>query len=307
MPGIDVSHWRGWIQWPRVARSGYRFAFAEATNGFKADWTYARNRRGAKASGIAFGAFHLARPGGATPSAIVADAIAEADFFVSVARPQTGELAPVLDLEHTGGLSPTSLRAWATAWLNEVQLQAGVRPTIYASPSFWRRAMGDANLFALGGSQLWIAHWTRGRPSVPASNWGSTGWTFWQWTDCSHVPGIHGCVDGDRFRGPRVAAALMAPPPASIEAPRVDGVPQTGQMLSADPGTWDADPAPTLAYQWQRCPDMTGRACTAIPKAVISSYAVSLSDVGLTLRVVVTATSHGRSARSASTPVPIDA
>jgi lysozyme len=308
VPGIDVSHWRGWIQWPRVARGGYRFAFAEATNGFKADWTYARNRRGAKAAGIAFGAFHLARPGGATPQAVLADALAEADFFVSVAQPQTGELAPVLDLEHTGGLSPASLRAWTTAWLSEVQLHVGIRPTIYSSPTFWRSALSDANLFALGGSRLWIAHWTRGRaPRVPASNWGSTGWTFWQWTDCSHVPGIRGCVDGDRFRGPRVAPALMAPPPVAIEAPTIAGVPQTGQALRAAPGSWDAEPAPKLTYQWQRCPDTTGRACTAIRKAAAATYVVSPADVGLALRVVVTATSRSRSAQMASTAVPVDA
>jgi len=56
--GIDVSHWKGSIQWPRVAHGGYRFAFTEATNGFASDWTYERNRSGATAAGLAFGAFH---------------------------------------------------------------------------------------------------------------------------------------------------------------------------------------------------------------------------------------------------------
>lgn len=305
--GIDVSRWKGSIAWPRVAHGGYRFAFAEATNGFAADPTFTRNHSGAKKAGLAFGGFHFARPAGSTPRAVIANAVAQADLFVSVAQPQTGELAPVLDLERTGGLSPASLRAWTAAWLDEVQLQVGIRPTIYASPTFWRRAVGDASIFAAAGSSLWVAHWRVGSPRVPAANWGASGWTFWQWTNCSRVPGIRGCVDGDRYRASRLASALMAPPPLSIDMPTVSGVPQTGQLLSATAGTWQADPAPTVAYQWQRCTDTSAAKCTAIPKAVTSTYTVAAADVGSTLRVVVTATSRARSASSASTAVPVNA
>jgi lysozyme len=305
--GIDVSRWKGSIVWPRVAHGGYRFAFAEATNGFKVDPTFARNHSGAKAAGLAFGGFHFARPGGATPRAVIANAIAQADLFVLVAEPQTGELAPVLDLERTGGLSPASLRAWTAAWLDEVQLQVGIRPTIYASPTFWRRAVADAGIFAATGSSLWVAHWRVASPRVPAANWGASGWTFWQWTNCSRVPGIRGCVDGDRYRASRLASALMAPPPVAIDVPTVAGVPQTGQLLDATTGTWQADPAPSLAYQWQRCTDTSAQSCTAIAKAVTSTYVVSAADVGSTLRVVVTATSRGRSAWTASTAFPVNA
>ena len=305
--GIDVSRWKGSIVWARVAHGGYRFAFAEATNGFAVDPSFARNHSGAKTAGLAFGAFHFARPAGSTARAVIANATAQADLFVSVAQPQTAELAPVLDLERTGGLGAASLRAWTTAWLNEVQLQVGIRPTIYASPTFWRKAVGDASVFASSGSSLWVAHWHVAAPRVPAANWGASGWSFWQWTNCSHVPGIRGCVDGDRYRGSRMASALMAPRPAAIDIPTVGGVPQTGQLLSASTGTWQADPAPTLAYQWQRCTDTTAETCLAIPKAVTSAYTVSAADVGSTLRVVVTATSRARSGWSSSTAVPVNA
>lgn len=305
--GIDVSRWKGSIAWPRVAHGGYRFTFAEATNGFTADPSFVRNHVGAKAAGLAFGAFHFARPAGLTSRAVIANAVAQADLFVTVAQPETGELAPVLDLERTGGLSPASLRAWTAAWLNEVQLQIGIRPTIYVSPTFWRKAVGDASVFAATGSSLWVAHWHVPAPRVPAANWDASGWSFWQWTNCSHVPGIRGCVDGDRYRGSRVASAVMAPQPTAIDAPTVGGVPQTGELLSASTGTWQANPAPTLAYQWQRCTDTTAQTCVAIPKAVTSTYTVAPADVGSTLRVVVTATSRARSAWSASTAVPVNA
>jgi len=305
--GIDVSRWKGSIVWARVAHGGYRFAFAEATNGFAVDPSFARNHSGAKTSGLAFGAFHFARPAGSTARAVIANATAQADLFVSVAQPQTAELAPVLDLERTGGLGAASLRAWTTAWLNEVQLQVGIRPTIYASPTFWRKAVGDASVFASSGSSLWVAHWHVAAPRVPAANWGASGWSFWQWTNCSHVPGIRGCVDGDRYRGSRMASALMAPRPGAIDIPTVGGVPQTGQLLSASTGTWQADPAPTLAYQWQRCTDTTAETCLAIPKAVTSTYTVLAADAGSTVRVVVTATSRARSGWAASTAVPVNA
>jgi lysozyme len=305
--GIDVSHWKPNIDWTLVRVGGYRFAFAEATNGFSADWTYDTNRAGAAAAGIAFGAFHFARPSGTTPQAVAADAVAEADFFVSVAQPQTGDLAPVLDLERTDGLSPASLRAWTAAWLDEVWQQTGARPTIYASPTFWRHAMRDSSVFASTGSRLWIAHWRVRRPKVPGANWGSTGWTFWQWTDCSRVPGIRGCVDGDRFNGGRIAGAVLAPPPTSVDPPTILGVPQTGQTLTATPGTWTATPPPTLAFQWQRCTDTTAQDCVAIPKATSTTYTVTPADVGQTVRLVVAATSQARTAWSPSTAVPVNA
>ena len=303
--GIDVSHWKGWVNWPRVAQGGYRFTFAEATNGFGRDWTYGRNRTGASAARIAFGAFHLARPNGATLSAVVADAVSEARFFAAAARPRTGDLTPVLDLERTGGLAPPALRIWVTAWLDEVERRIGARPTIYASPAFWSRALRDSSVFAATGSQLWVAHWHVRAPRVPAGNWAAGGWTFWQWTNCSRVPGIRGCVDGDCFRGDSLESALLAAPPVLVTPPLVLGSPQTGQQLSATGGTWQADPAPSLAYRWRRCDPATGRSCTLIAGAMTSSYTVTANDVGFALEVVVTATSRRRSASAESLPVAV--
>ena len=303
--GVDVSHWRGRIAWPRVAAAGYRFAYAEATNGARTDPLYARFRRDAPAAGLAFGAFHLARPSGATPDAVAADAVAEARHFLAVARPRTGELVPVLDLEHTGGLRPAALGAWTSAWLAEVQAELGMRAVIYASPAFWRAAMANSAAFAVSGSPLWIAHWTHARsPAVPARNWGALGWTFWQWTDCLRVPGIAGCADGDRFGGPDLTRALIPPPPVAATPPAIAGTASVGQTLTASPGTWTAPAPPTVTYRWQRC-DATGGACAPIAGASGPGYTVSAADAGHTLVVVVTATSARRSAAAQSAPTAV--
>jgi GH25 family lysozyme M1 (1,4-beta-N-acetylmuramidase) len=63
LPGIDVSHHQGAIDWSQVAGAGTRFAFAKATEGRSyVDPTYATNKAGAALSGVVFGAYHFARP-----------------------------------------------------------------------------------------------------------------------------------------------------------------------------------------------------------------------------------------------------
>ena len=82
LPGIDVSHHQGLIDWSEVAGSGQRFAFAKATEGSTfVDPNYAFNKSEAEMAGILFGAYHFARPDGATN-----DAIVEADHFVDAAQ-----------------------------------------------------------------------------------------------------------------------------------------------------------------------------------------------------------------------------
>lgn len=199
--GIDVSHWQGTIDWAKVRASGRTFAFAKSTEGigFK-DTSYDRNKSGAMAAGMAFGAYHFARPGSNDP-------VAEADWFVDTARLQHGMLLPVLDLELTGGLGTAALTSWVKAWLQRVDQRIGAKPMIYTSPSFWRNAMGDSRWFADNGyAMLWVANWGVTSPSIPASNWGGRSWTFWQYTSDGTVPGISGRVDLDLYHFSSFAA-----------------------------------------------------------------------------------------------------
>jgi GH25 family lysozyme M1 (1,4-beta-N-acetylmuramidase) len=195
--GVDVSHWQGTIDWSKVAKAGYKFAYMKATEGGTyTDPTYATNRANANANGIVIGAYDFAQP-----STKAGQAEAEADLFVKVAQPKPGDLVPVLDFETTNGLSAAALSDWTKRWMYRVYAKTGVRATIYVSPSFWSSKVGNTTWFALNGFRtLWIAHWTTGTsPTVPASNWGSNSWSFWQWSSAGTVPGISGHVDLDRF------------------------------------------------------------------------------------------------------------
>jgi RHS repeat-associated protein len=62
-----------------------------------------------------------------------------------------------------------------------------------------------------------------------------------------------------------------------------------GQTLSAGVGTWAATPAPTYTYQWQQC-NAIGESCSNISGATSATYTLSSSNLGYTLRVVITAT-----------------
>jgi GH25 family lysozyme M1 (1,4-beta-N-acetylmuramidase) len=307
VPGVDVSHFNGSIDWASVAGAGYKFVYAKATEGNTLDDApYAAYRAGAGASKLRFGAYHFARPGGATTGAIEVDAVGEADHFVAVAQPHPGDLLPVLDLEVTGGLSPSSLSTWTMTWLREVATQLHVKPMIYSSPHFWATALANTTVFAASGYRfLWIAHYTSApAPTVPAQNWGGRGWTFWQWTDCRHVPGISGCVDGDRFSGTSFAPVTIPAPPTNTYPPTISGSPAPGQKLTASPGTWSGTPPLTYAYQWQRC-DATGANCASITTATGQAYTVVTADIGHQLLVVVRARNAAGMASAASTPTAV--
>jgi sugar lactone lactonase YvrE/plastocyanin len=93
-----------------------------------------------------------------------------------------------------------------------------------------------------------------------------------------------------------VVAALT---PYNISAPRISGTTEEGQTLITSSGNWDGTPTISYAYQWQSC-DSLGEGCMDISGATGSSYMLQASDVGSTVRVVVTASNAGGSASAPS-------
>lgn len=218
--GIDVSHYQGRIDWRQVARSGHHFAIAKATEGRTyIDQTYLRNKVLAEANGLAFGAYHFARPDRG-PN----DAVREANHFLDVARLEPGNVIPVLDLETTGGLSHRRLTRWILTWLRRVHERIGVRPMVYTSPVGWAERTGNTTAVAEAGYDvLWVAHWGVREPALPARDWGGAGWSLWQRSDCGSVPGIRGCVDVNRLAGPSIAPVTIDVPDTIAPVVRISG------------------------------------------------------------------------------------
>ncbi|MBW3570641.1 MAG: glycoside hydrolase family 25 protein [Gemmatimonadetes bacterium] len=189
LPGIDVSHWQGAVDWNRVAADGRHFAFIKATEG--GDYTdprFAENWAGARRAGVIRGAYHFFRP--------QTDAMAQAAHFVRTVPLAAGDLPPVLDVEVTDGRSLDVVAAGVRTWLEEVERATGRRPILYTRASFWTAQMGGG----FGAYPLWVAHYGATEPRIPA---GWSGWTFWQHSDAGRVDGIVGNVDLNWFNGDR--------------------------------------------------------------------------------------------------------
>ncbi len=101
------------------------------------------------------------------------------------------------------------------------------------------------------------------------------------------------------------ASVERVPAPASTVAPSVSGTAQAGQTLSAQPGSWSGAQPISYGYQWQRC-NTGGEECELIAGAQSETYTLAASDIGASVRVVVTASdSYGR-ALAPSSPTVVE-
>jgi hypothetical protein len=117
----------------------------------------------------------------------------------------------------------------------------------------------------------------------------------------SPTPVFNGTYVGSETNG-RLAVfvdyTIAQAPPVNDVLPAISGSAQEGQVLSASTGAWDGSPT-GYGYQWQQC-DAAGGSCADIVGAGASSYLLAASDVGLTVRVVVTASNAAGSASASS-------
>jgi large repetitive protein len=119
-----------------------------------------------------------------------------------------------------------------------------------------------------------------------------------------NVPaGTSGPTTGTTASVPRAPSTPTAPaagltlPPVPTAAPTISGSAVAGQTLTTSDGSWSGSPT-SYTYAWERC-DGLGLVCTAIGGATSSSYTLTTTDVGSTIRAVVTATNAGGSTSAA--------
>lgn len=182
--GIDVSHWQGNINWAKVKMAGIQFAIIKAggsDDGFYTDSKWEANYRGAKANGIAVGAYYFAGPKCVTAAAGKADA----KRFIRLLKGKKLEYPVCFDCE----AQPVSKRSGTTkaalAFCKELE-KAGYYAGIYASTySGFQDRLNDAKLHS-------IAHWVA-QYAGKCSYRGDYG--LWQYSSSGRVPGICGNVD----------------------------------------------------------------------------------------------------------------
>lgn len=194
LTGVDVSGWQNEVDWQRLKDSGVDYAYLKSTEGRTfVDPTYEVNRQNARKAGVITGAYHFFRP--ATPVLDQVD-----NFMKVVGRVESDDLPPALDLEDPSlwrGYSHAEKLEMVLKWLQEVEKRTGVRPIIYASPSFVESVLGSAP--ELASYKLWLAHYTSAdAPSLPQP---FSDWLMWQYSEKGRLPGVVGNVGLNRFRG----------------------------------------------------------------------------------------------------------
>jgi hypothetical protein len=102
--------------------------------------------------------------------------------------------------------------------------------------------------------------------------------------------------------GVSAAALSLAPSvapvaPSNVGTPSIAGTAMTGEVLSADLGSWSG--ADSVRVRWGRC-GSDGSSCQPIPDATGTSYVPGADDAGATLRIVVTASNAGGSSIATS-------
>ena len=196
--GIDVSHYQGVIDWPKVAAAGVKFVFIKATDGATlADPMAKTNASGAAAAGLPFGFYHFWRP--------TDDWRAQADFFLSVIDDvaplaNAGVLPSVLDIE-VGSLSEDN-QGDALSWVKAAPGQIAI---VYVSPSYARFNLTDPAWIQY---PLWSAHYTE-LPQPNTDKWPT--WMFWQRQGNGTIPGISTPVDIDWFNGSDFQKLIQLP------------------------------------------------------------------------------------------------
>jgi|GEM_PF-1852149 hypothetical protein len=176
---------------------------------------------------------------------------------------------------------------------------AGQWDTVEVSP---RGALRAGRIYWLSVSARGGALGYRSRPgSCPAASADGRGWSVAHSavrTPCpisAYVLHVEDGLDEPlTAEGPGAGSVpgsplqVLAGAPVSILAPAVSGSAIEGQTLKATTGSWSEKPV-SYAYQWQQC-NSTGGACVKLAGEVAGSYKLRSSDVGHTMRVLVTAT-----------------
>jgi hypothetical protein len=100
-----------------------------------------------------------------------------------------------------------------------------------------------------------------------------------------------------------IAAPAISAPPQISSPSSTSGAPQQGQAVDASQGSWQNSPT-TYTYQWELC-DASGQNCNDILNATNPGYTPQPTDVGDTLRVIVTASNDGGKTTVTSGPTAI--
>jgi GH25 family lysozyme M1 (1,4-beta-N-acetylmuramidase) len=186
---IDISHHNGLqLDFRAAAADGIQGIIHKATQGVgNSDPRFSVNRTGILAAGMMFGSYHFGDG---------SDGGAQAKYYLSIAKPITGELV-ALDLENNPA-GPSMTIEEARAFVTTIHNEIGKWPVLYSGHTL-KAMLGNTPDPVLVNCPLWLAQY--GPTAVLPPGWKT--WSLWQHTDGGQpgdkpVAGIGHC-DRDCF------------------------------------------------------------------------------------------------------------
>lgn len=203
IPGIDVSHWQGAIDWRKVKQAGVKFAFFKLSEKDKyndiIDDQALANAKGCQENNILYSPYLFYRAWDEEEQ--VAKFMEGLEIIGGVDTGNT--LPPVVDFE----VYDTRAEQRLPKLLDLVETETGRRPIIYTSSGTWRQNMvsgfSDTTLPEWADNYLlWTAQY---RTGLPDQMYPWATWTFWQYSQTGMLPGVNSkkavAVDLDWFNG----------------------------------------------------------------------------------------------------------
>lgn len=179
--GIDVSHWKGDIDWDAVAADDVKFVMLGTTYKDGEDPKFRKNAVEAAEAGIRVGAYLYSH------ATTVEMAEKEADFILDLIKDYPISYPVAFDVEEnstSGTLPPEELSRVINAFCKKIE-DAGYYPLVYAN-DYWLANKIDLSLLEY---DVWVARY--GVPHIYEDP------VMWQATNTGAVNGINGHVDID--------------------------------------------------------------------------------------------------------------
>ncbi|NDV67452.1 glycoside hydrolase family 25 protein [Dysgonomonas sp. 25] len=189
--GIDVSHHQPVLDWSVVAgKNNITFAYIKATEGLThTDRNYAENYVGAQKAGVLIGAYHFYTFGVSGKE--------QAKHFIKHAKSGSGDLIPVIDVEHSKSNPHSKDSTFNASVKNELKHlemalyeHYGVRPMIYTNKECYKLYVKDV----LPNNYIWICDLHR-EPGDDIKNW-----RIWQFSHTGKLSGVGEKIDLNYYR-----------------------------------------------------------------------------------------------------------
>ncbi|WP_270549978.1 GH25 family lysozyme [Clostridium perfringens] len=188
LKGIDVSNWKGNINFQSVKNDGVEVVYIKATEGDYYKDKYAKqNYNGAKEQGLKVGFYHFFRAN--------KNAKEQANYFINYLN-EIGatnyDCKLALDIETTEGIGVRDLTSMCIEFLEEVKRLTRKEVVVYTYTSFANNYIDSR----LGNYQVWIAHYG---VSTPGANNIWNEWVGFQYSESGSVAGVSGGCDMNEF------------------------------------------------------------------------------------------------------------